>query len=441
MTNGLRVAIDAQVAPGTAGGVAIAVRSLVHALGKLTDAPESYTIIVGTGQQYDWLKPYLGPNQSLALKTRRQPNGTPPLHVRLLRPLRPAVRYMRQLMETPRVWPEVPLSDGFYESLGCDVVHFPTQSYVLCALPTVYNPHDLQHLHYPQFWTPQIIAWRETVYPAGCYFAHTVVVGSEWVKNDVIRHYRVAPDKVQVIREAPSTESLPEPTSDRLSAIQQRYELHPPFALYPANTWSHKNHIRLLQALAYLRETRGLRIHLVCTGSRYEPHWPPIETCIGELKLSPHVRFLGFVPEDDLRAIYHLAQFLVLPSLFEANSLPIFEAWLEGIPVTCSNIPALQEQVGDAAHLFDPHQVASIADAVARVSTDVTVQEDLRARGYQRLKAFNWEYTAKTYRAVYRRAAGYSLTDEDRWLLNSHGMSAPQQTMECRDRCQENLSQ
>jgi glycosyltransferase involved in cell wall biosynthesis len=149
---------------------------------------------------------------------------------------------------------------------------------------------------------------------------------------------------------------------------------------------------------------------------------------------------LGFVPEDDLRAIYRLASFLVLPTLFEANSLPIFEAWLEGLPVACSNIPALLEQVGDAAYLFDPMQVASIADAVSTLATDGLLREDLRARGYQRLKEFNWERTAKTYRAVYRRAAGYPLNDEDGWLLNSQGIPAPEGTMECRESCQDNSS-
>jgi len=439
MTNGFRVAIDAQIAPGTSGGVALFVRSLVRALGRLTDGPESYTIIVNSTQQSDWLSPHLGPNQTLVMKSQWRPDSKPPFLVRALRPLRPAVRYMRRLMDS-RIWPEVPLSDGFYESLGCDVLHIPTQNFILCALPTIYNPHDLQHLHYPQFWTPSVIAWRETVYPAGCYFAHTVVVGSEWVKNDVVRHYRVAPDKVQVIREAPSTESFPEPTREHRSAIRQRYELNQPFALYPANTWSHKNHIRLLQALAHLRHKRGLHIHLVCSGSRYERHWPPIEACINQLQLWRQVKFLGFVPEDDLRAIYSLASFLVLPSLFEANSLPIFEAWLEGIPVSCSNIPALLEQVGDAAYLFDPMQITSIADAVSTLATDALLREDLRARGYQQLKEFNWERTAKTYRAVYRRAAGYLLNDEDRWLLNNHGMPAPHGTMEYREPCQDSLS-
>jgi glycosyltransferase involved in cell wall biosynthesis len=399
------------------------VRSLVRALGQLTDGLETYVIVVNSEQLPEWQGPQLGPNQTLVTRSRWQPPVKPPLVARALRPLRPAVHFARRILDS-RVWPEVPLSDGFYESLGCHVVHFPTQAYVLCALPTVYNPHDLQHLHYPQFWTPEIIAWRETVYPAGCYFAHTVAVGSEWVKADVVRHYRVQPEKVQVIREAPSTEAVLPPSEDQIAAVRRKYDLPQAFVFYPANTWSHKNHLRLLQALAHLRDRRGLRIDLVCTGARYEPHWPPIEACVDKLNLRSQVNFLGFVPQEDLRAIYRLARFLIFPTLFEANSLPIFEAWQEGLPVVCSDIPSLREQVADAAALFDPQRVDSIADAIVRTYSDASTTQQLRLRGYQRLRQFSWERTAKTYRAVYRRTAGYPLTDEDHRLL-SDGEPAP----------------
>jgi glycosyltransferase involved in cell wall biosynthesis len=427
----LRVAIDAQVALGEAGGIAPFVRNLVRALGRLTDGSERYVIVVKPGQESEWQGSQLGPNQTLVKTSETCSQGKPPLLVRALRPLRPAVRFVSRTLDC-RVWPDVPRSDGFYEGLGCQVVHFPTQDHVLCALPTVYNPHDLQHLHYPQFWRPELVAWRETVYRAGCHFAHTVAVGSEWVKADVVKQYRVQPEKVQVIREAPSTEAFRPPSEERLAAVRKKYSLPQVFVFYPANTWSHKNHVRLLQAIADLREKRGLRIDLVCTGARYEPHWPPIEACVDKLNLRSQVRFLGFVPAEDLRAIYRLARFLIFPTLFEANSLPIFEAWLEGLPVVCSDIPSLREQVADAAQLFDPQRVESIAEAIAKNYTDATVEE-LRARGYLRLKQFSWERTAKTYRAVYRRTAGYALTDEDRHLLNG-GASAshePEKTEFC----------
>ena len=421
--SGPQVAIDAQVSiSGEAGGTTSFVLSLVRALGRLTDGGEKYLIIVKPSQLSEW-QGLLGANQTLVTRSQWRPATKPPLLVRALRPLRPAVRYLRGVFDS-RQWPEVPLSDGFYESLGCHVIHFPAQNYVLCALPTVYNPHDLQHLHYPQFWTPDIIAWRETIYPAGCYFAHTVAVGSEWVKADIVTHYRVQPQKVQVIHEAPSTEAARPPSEEHLAAVRRKYDLPQAFVFYPANTWSHKNHVRLLQALAHLRDKRGLRIDLVCTGARYEPHWPPIEACVDELNLRSQVKFLGFVPQEDLRAVFRLARFLILPTLFEANSLPIFEAWQEGLPVVCSDIPSLREQVADAAALFDPQRVDSIADSMARNYSDASTTQQLRARGYQRLQQFSWERTAKTYRAVYRRIGGYPLTDEDRRLLAPASLSS-----------------
>lgn len=437
----LKVAINAQVTPGISGGVAPFVASLIRALGQLHDGLESYTIIVTSQQQRDWLKPVLGPNQQFVMRDlsadhrghSQENHGArtfPGLLKRALGPMLPAVRSLQRLINVPRYWPEVPLSDGFYEGLGCDLIHFATQSFTVCSVPTVYNPHDLQHLHYPQFWTPHDIAWRETIYPAGCRFAHTVVVGSQWVKDDVVRQYRIIPEKVQVIPEGPPLQFHPKPSREFLVKVKNTYRLEQPFALYPAVTWPHKNHIRLLETLAHLRDTGGLTIRLVCTGARDENFWPHIARCIDEFKLGSQVKFLGFIPEEDLRAIHHLSHFLVMPTLFEAISLPVFDAWMEGAPVACSNATALPDQVLDAAVLFDPHSVESIANAVARVATDEELREELRKRGARRIKDFDWERTAKSYRAVYRRATGRTLTEEDRWLLVGNWMRNPQRTME-----------
>lgn len=325
-----------------------------------------------------------------------------------------------------RIWPEVPISDGFFESLQCDLLHIPIQPFTVCAMPTVYNPHDLQHRHYPQFWDAKNVAWREVVSRTGCDLAHTIVVGSQWVKDDVVRQYGVAPDKVQVIPEAAATQSHPEPTDGYLDTVRSKYGLEQPFMLYPGVAWPHKNHLRLFEALACLRDERGLTLRLVCPGARYERFWSRIENRVAELRLERQVKFLGYVPDDDLRALYRLAACLVMPSLFEAVSLPIFEAWSEGLPVACSNVTALPEQVRDAACLFDPVDVGSIATVLAAVMTNGALQQELRARGHHRITDFDWLRTAKAYRAVYRRAASRALTDEDRWLLQWNWMQEPQ---------------
>jgi len=418
----LKVAIDACGIGlrGGSGGVGQALISLVHDLGTLNDGSEAYTVVVSSQEQAEWVKPYLGPGDRIVFKPMPPPAQKENLPKRLLKRIR------KHLVVDIRQWPEVPISNGFYESLGCHVVHFLNQlDFVLCALPTVYNPHDLQHLHYPQFWTPSVIALRETIYPAACHFAQTVVVGSQWVKDDVIRQYRINSEKIQVIPEGPPTQSCPEPSETDVARVKDKYGLTQPFAIYPAVTWEHKNHLRLLEALAFLRDKQDLIVPLVCTGSQYA-FWPHIERRVGELNLWPQVKFLGFVPDEDLRCLYRLSQFLILPTLFEASSLPIFEAWLDGVPVACSNVTALPDQVLDAALLFDPTDITSIANAVAEITANTKLRQELAARGYRRLQDFDCKRTARAYRAVYRRAAGFPLMDEDRSLLSWDWMRSPE---------------
>lgn len=423
----VRVAIDARIKPGQSGGVGQALVSLIEGLGRLDDGSETYTIVVGSEEQIGWLEPHLGPRQEFALKpkpTKHRPGVLERMGASITR------RLIGTMASPARVWPEVPVSDGFYESLGCDVIHFLNQlDFTMCAMPVVYNPHDLQHLHYPRFFTPAEIAKRETLYRAGCHFARTVVVGSQWVKDDVITQYGVNPDKVQVIPEHPPTQAYSKPLDEQLIEVKDKYKLEQPFIIYPAVTWEHKNHLRLLEAVAFLRDTYDLKVRLVCTGATYA-FWPRIEARIDELQLSSQVQFLGFVPEEELRALYSLSQFLIVPTLFEASSLPIFEAWLEGTPVACSNITALPDQVLNAALMFDPNDFESIAAAIAEMTTNAKLRQDLRERGYRRLRDFDAERTAKSYRAVYRRAAGIRLSDEDRWLLGWDWMRNPERKME-----------
>jgi len=407
----LRVAIDARVMPDASGGVATFVRSLVSALGQLTDGDERYIVAVRPGQR-EWIESCLGRNQELRFHDPLQSTRSPGW----AHPLRRLARYVTRVMD-PREWPEVPLSDGFFEGLGSDILHIPRHAFTVCALPTIYNPHDLQHLHHPQFWDVNAIAWRERVYRTGCQLAHAVTVGSQWIKEDVVRQYGVPADKVQVIPEAAWTESYTSPGPEVVERTRVRYGLDDAFLLYPAVTWPHKNHIALLEALARLRDERGLVVQLVCTGSRHAAFWPQIQARVDELRLGGQVKFLGFVPEEDLKAMYRLATVLIMPTLFEAISLPIFEAWAEGLPVACANVTALPEQVRDAGCLFDPRDAGSIAESIATLMGNAELREDLRSRGYRRSKRFDWARTARAYRAVYRRTAGRPLTEEDRWLL------------------------
>ena len=427
----IRIAIDISVTPGVAGGIAQSTQGLVSSLGQL-NGPEKYLLVANKRDQADWIAQYCGPNQQIVMMPRKTwRNGTanyrpdPRGIRRVLRPAVNAVRHAVERLSPQSQWPAVTVSEGFYEGLGCDVLHFPTQSFVLCALPTIFNPHDLQHLHYPQFFRPRELLGRETSYRAACQFSNTVVVGSEWIKQDVIRQYRVNPDKIQIIPWAPPTAQYAPITPAQIEDTRARLGLPEPYALYPAVSWPHKNHLRLFEALAELRDNRGLVVNLICTGARDQAFWSKIEQRIKDLNLASQVRFLGFLSEADLRVVYRLAQFLIFPSLFEADSCPIHEAWSEGIPVASSNLTGLPDQMGDAGLLFDATDVSAVADAIQKMATDADLRRQLVERGYRRVKDFDWARTAKAYRAVYRRAAGIRLDEEDRWLLQWDWMREP----------------
>jgi glycosyltransferase involved in cell wall biosynthesis len=186
--------------------------------------------------------------------------------------------------------------------------------------------------------------------------------------------------------------------------------------------WPHKNHLRLLEALAYLKDKFSLVIHLVCTGARGD-FWPTIESAVNRLELQDQVKFLGIVSREELQALYGLCNFVVVPTLFEAASGPVFEAWNAGAPVACSNVTSLPQQVGKAALVFDPYDVTSIAHAMKTLNSDLKLKADLIARGHLRLRDFSWERTARAFRAVYRRAARRPLTEDEEILLSHDWMS------------------
>lgn len=426
MSKRLRIAINAQLAPGSGtGGLETVLRELT-ALGELDDGPEEY-VFIGPWQETEWLQPLLNSRQRLV----RGPQPVPPVEwqpgrmealKRALGPLRPVAGKVSRVLSgaaSAGTNESLPVSDGFYERLDCDVIHFPFQSYVRCALPSVYNPHDFQHLYYPEFFEPGTLNWRRWAYPSACRAAHTVVVASHFVKSDIVRHCHVMPGKVQVIQWSPPPMEIADDGANPAAGIREKYQLTgEPFALYPAMTWEHKNHLRLLEALAWLRDRDALKVRLVCTGDR-KSFWPKIEKRMLELGLEEQVKFTGLVSYEDLRAFYCAAQFVIIPTLFEAASAPLFEAWQHQAPVACSAVTALPEQAADAALLFDPQSTEAIARAVARLATEEILRADLRRKGTQRLLDFNLKHTARSYRAVYRNAAGLTLNEEDRWLLSS----------------------
>ena len=412
----LRVVIDARLAPGRAGGVESVITGLADGLSGLDGEDESYAFVVREGAA-DWLRPYIRGRAELIVEpgfvdvsTTRGRRAR-----RAIGDAMPVTRLLwRSLAGTRRG--AGPTGDRFIDSLSPDVVHFPLQRGCLVDVPSIYHPHDLQHVHLPQFFTPEEREKRDTWYRTLAQRAAMVAVASTWTKRDVERYLQLDPARVRVVPWAPPT-SAGGGTSTPTATVVDRWQLPERYVLYPAQTWPHKNHVSLLAALNRLASD-GVVVPLVATGAKTD-YFEDLRELVAGLGLADQVTWTGYVPSADLRGIYRGASAVVIPSRFEAVSAPLWEAFAEGVPAACSNVTSLPDQAGDAAILFDPDDALAIASAIKTLWTDDATRTRLVAAGRKRVAEFTWDRTARTFRAHYRRLARRPLSAEDTDLLTA----------------------
>jgi glycosyltransferase involved in cell wall biosynthesis len=272
-----------------------------------------------------------------------------------------------------------------------DILLAPIYSLFLLhtSKPFAFTLHDLQENYYPENFSRWTRFWRRQVYAELIGGARRVICESDYVKNDIMRFFGVPAERAPVITAPPMRQFFAEESAEHLQATRQRLQLPEKFLFYPAQFWVHKNHQRLIEAF---REVAAQvpDLKLVLTGKKRDQYQAVMDT-IAKFGLSEKVVHLGYVAQEDLQAIYRLATALVMPSLFESVSIPVYEAFQAGTPVVASSILAIPEQVGDAGLLFDPISVASIRDAMLKIVSNPVEARQLGQRGRERMLAMTPE--------------------------------------------------
>ena len=405
----LSVAINASLDPYAAGGVQANLNGLIRTL-RQRPASSAMTLLAAPVTTESWneiggdvfsVVPWPFP-----LAWYREPmQGRSPTLAEMLRALR------HRLGRT-----SLKQHDDFLRRLGVELVHFPHQLHFQTGLPFVYEPWDLQHVHLPGFFSEGERLWRDRLYRDGCRRARLVVAATAWSKADFVRHMGVPASKVAVVYRGSLNASMRLAPRQR-DAVLARLGVQPGFAFYPATAFPHKNHLRLLYALAKLRDEHGIVLPTVFSGRRLDPFSREIEATIARLHLDDQVRVLGEVTEEELSALYHEARLLVFPSLFEGLGLPVVEAMQHGLPVLAADAACLPEVVGDAGMLFDGADVEAITATLRRFFAEPRHADAMRAAAGSRAQEYSWERAAATYAACYRHAAGRRLTEAQEALL------------------------
>ena len=184
---------------------------------------------------------------------------------------------------------------------------------------------------------------------------------------------------------------------DTTHLIRARYQLHNDFLMYTGGIDHRKNIEGLIRCYALLPASLKNTHQLAIVCSIQPDEHQRLTTLLKQYHLTPtDVLFLGYVPDEDLVALYNLCKAFIFPSLHEGFGLPLLEAMLCGAPVIGSNSSSIPEVINYPDALFNPLSDTAIAAKIEAVLTDATFRERLITHGKQHAKTFSWDKTAKT---------------------------------------------
>lgn len=252
--------------------------------------------------------------------------------------------------------------------------------------------HDLMHRYESRF--HEIAATyevRELIFKWLAQLADVIIVESELGKKQFAESYLRHKRKLQI-------EVLPYVAVPYIRKTKEEFLTVPDkYIFYPAQFWSHKNHINLVKAIELIKKDIP-DIQLILVGSEKNTK-KKIESYILEHGLENNIHILGFVKNSQITYLYKHAVAMVMPSYFGPTNLPPLEAMALGCPAVVSDIYAMPEQLGDAGLFFDPDSPEDMAKKIKKIWTDAFLRKEMIKKGYQRIE----QWTDKEFKKKFSR--------------------------------------
>jgi glycosyltransferase involved in cell wall biosynthesis len=283
---------------------------------------------------------------------------------------------------------------------GIDLVHAPDFVLPPTAKPGLVTIHDLSYLVHPECAVPGVARYLREAVPPSIARADAIFADSIATKNDVVNLLGIADTDVEVVYAAVSPRFCPMDNAT-IAPIRQKYDLPERFLLAGGTLEPRKNYVRLFESYAQAIQHHNLP-PLIVFGRRgwmYEE----IIAAPARLGITSHVRFVDFVDDNDLPALYNLAWAFVYPSIYEGFGLPPLEALACGTPTLVSNVSSLPEVVGAAAIQVAPDNITEMATGLVRLTHDHDLRAVLRQAGPVQAKTFTWEAAAQQVLRQYAR--------------------------------------
>lgn len=292
----------------------------------------------------------------------------------------------------------------FLNKFNLDVLHVPRQhapAYNL-RFPVIISMHDVQQFHYPEFFTPVERIYRSISYYTALSESDHVIVSYEHVKADLLKYFRDVRMDISVCPVPMDEDWVSGKPATGIRELMEKYSIPGQIILTPAATWEHKNHLAVLEALRILRD-EGLKIFWVSTGNK-TAFYNILRKRIDELDLNDQVLFTGVVPDEDLVGLYKMASLVVIPTLYEAGSGPLYEAMRYGSPVICSNTTSLPDTIAETEFVFNPGNPNQIAGFIRKGLTDESFVLRNKANSEKRITYFRNLNYAPAFLEAYKKS-------------------------------------
>jgi alpha-1,3-rhamnosyl/mannosyltransferase len=285
-----------------------------------------------------------------------------------------------------------------------DLYHEPNFVPFRTGLPLVVTVFDLSVLLFPQWHPAARVKAHEHAYTRGVALADHVIVGTEAVRAEAQRHLGLAPDRVTAMLCGVGPQFRPQ-SAEAVAAIRTKHGLPPRYTLYVGTIEPRKNIGMLLRAFCDLPSEVREACPLVLAGGWGWKAEAERELFRAEAKHKGALH-IGYVPDDDLPALYAGADALLYPSFYEGFGMPPVEAMACGTPAVTSTADAVREVVGRHALTLDPNDLAGWRDVLKRIAVDREFLSDYRRRGPAHAATFTWEACARVTYGVYRKVLG-----------------------------------
>lgn len=309
-----------------------------------------------------------------------------------------------KILKPKKLWTRIALPMALYSTKHKPDLIFSPTHYIPRFSPVkrVVTIFDLSYLHFPEMFNKDDL-WKLSNWTKySIENANRIVTISNFSKKDIIKNYKVKPENITVAFPGYDKSVFKKITDDEeIKKMQKKYGITKNYIIYISTIQPRKNVERLINAFAKIEDMELIIVGKTTGEGRQGWKFEDILKRPEELGIEERVKFLGYVPTDDLPYLINGATAFIQPSLYEGWGIPVAEAMACGVPVIVSNVSSLPEVAGKAGLFIDPYSETQIEQAIRTISTDKKLHVKLSKASLEQVKKFSWEKMAKEVLKVF----------------------------------------